>query len=742
MLRHWLPRRAAGSAGDLIRSTPVPFIHGRVPQAPGGRLWHAASLFLLLAVVHTWPLAIGLSHLSRMHDDAWLNTWAVSWIAHQLPRNPLHLFDANMFHPHGGALAYTEPLVVPGLIAAPIHWLGGSAFLAHNVLVLLGFTFTALAMYALVRAWTGDHRAGLLAGALFAFSTALVTRTAHLQALHIYWLPLAFLALHRVMTRRRGSDLAGLGLCVVGAALTSGYLVVFVSFALAAAALLRAPDFLGRDGARLLLRLSATAAVTLVILLVVLRPYLEVGYRRPPAAETAEMTTALSSYLSSAAIVHYLSWSSTYFHEAPGILFPGVVTLVLAAVAIGRRRRTAPRGTRRMLLAAAGTGFVLSLGALTPVYTWIYDLVPPVQGLRATHRFGVLVIFALAALAGIGLSGLRWPAGARRRTVLAVALLVLATAESFHGKNFYSRFDYATRIRHVVAESSWPGAVLELPIYRRRDSPRNAEYVLGSTVHWRPIVNGYGGFAPPDFDSTARLAGAFPSVLAVAWLQEIDVGYVVMHLDRYPDPIGLLRVLTRLEQRQDLVLQAVQGATRLYRVRRDKARAIEALTPAPVLSQLRFVYGPADGSMLRSSGGLRQAFGFQSPDRFIGYLEPTEPTAHARLRLPVRMSGRFLDAPTGAVLQEVTVQASTGTDPPVRVPVPAGHAGVLLDLSARPERLDTVPQAVGGEPPGRCLPSLPAHAILGALTQACPTPTPWSASISQVTSTCWMFSRC
>ena len=633
-------------------------------------------------MVHTWPLAADLS-LSLVHDDVWLNAWAVAWIAHQLPRDPLRLFDANIFHPHNGALGYTEPLIVPGAIGAPILWLGGSPLFAHNVLVLLGFTLTALAMYALVRAWTGDHRAGLLAGALFSFSTVLLTRVAHLQAVHAYWLPLAFLAFHGVVTRRRAMDAVGLGACVVGAALTSGYLVVFVTFALGAAALARAPAFCGRDGVRRLLQLGVAAAVSLLTLLVVLRPYLDLAYSRPPVLEAAELSTALSSYLASAAIVHYETWSNGYFHGAPGALFPGVVTLVLAAVAIGRRRRVVPRGTRRMLLAVAGIGLVMSLGALTPVYTWAHAVVPPLQGLRAINRFGLLVVFALAALAGIGWSGFGWRP-AYRKTLATVALLALATAESLHVSDTPARFQHATRIHQMLATSTWPGAVVELPIYPRTlDFHYNAKYLLASTVHWRPLVNGFGGFAPPEFDGTAHLASAFPSTLAVAWLQDVDVGYVVVHVDQYRDPTRLRSRLARLDQRRDLALESMQGTTRLYRVRLEKARAIEALTPAPVLSQLRFVDGPAEGSMLRASHGLRQAFGFQSPDRFIGYLERRAGASHVRLRLPVTMSGRFLDAVTGAVIQEVTVQASARTDPPIRVDIPTGHREVLLDLQAR-----------------------------------------------------------
>ena len=89
------------------------------PSAPARRRrsagW-AAAVLLGLAVLHTWPLASDPSHLSRRNDDEWLNAWTLSWIAHQLPRNPLDLFAANMYYPSGEALAYTEPLLVPGLM--------------------------------------------------------------------------------------------------------------------------------------------------------------------------------------------------------------------------------------------------------------------------------------------------------------------------------------------------------------------------------------------------------------------------------------------------------------------------------------------------------------------------------------------------------------------------------------------------------------------------------------------------
>ena len=112
--------------------------------------WWPAAVFLGLAVLHTWPLATDPSRLSRHNDDEWLNAWTVSWIAHQAPRNPFDLFGANMFYPTGNALAYTEPLIVPGLMGAPLRWLGATPMMTYNLLVLAGLTLTGLAMYWLV----------------------------------------------------------------------------------------------------------------------------------------------------------------------------------------------------------------------------------------------------------------------------------------------------------------------------------------------------------------------------------------------------------------------------------------------------------------------------------------------------------------------------------------------------------------------------------------------------------------
>jgi hypothetical protein len=96
-----------------------------VPEASRTPRWiAAAAVFVLLSVIHTWPLATAPGTLSRNDNgDAQLNEWIIAWVAHQLPRHPGQLFQGNIFYPAKDTLAFSEPLIVPALIAAPALWL-------------------------------------------------------------------------------------------------------------------------------------------------------------------------------------------------------------------------------------------------------------------------------------------------------------------------------------------------------------------------------------------------------------------------------------------------------------------------------------------------------------------------------------------------------------------------------------------------------------------------------------------
>src|SRR6187200_2969937 len=85
------------------------------------------ALFALLAVVHTWPLATAPGMLSRndTHDTVH-HEWILAWDAHALATDPLNLFNTNTFYPERDTLAYSDHIIVQGVIGAPLLWAGAS----------------------------------------------------------------------------------------------------------------------------------------------------------------------------------------------------------------------------------------------------------------------------------------------------------------------------------------------------------------------------------------------------------------------------------------------------------------------------------------------------------------------------------------------------------------------------------------------------------------------------------------
>jgi hypothetical protein len=154
----------------------------------------ALAVYALLAVVHTWPLATDPAHLSRNDSgDALLNAWAIAWVAHQLPRDPVHLFDANIFYPERLTLGYSEAMLVQGVLATPILAAGGSPVLAFNLLLIAGMALTGWAFCLLLQRWTGSWSVGYIGGSLAAFNSHVLVRLPHLQA-HLDQIVLMMLA--------------------------------------------------------------------------------------------------------------------------------------------------------------------------------------------------------------------------------------------------------------------------------------------------------------------------------------------------------------------------------------------------------------------------------------------------------------------------------------------------------------------------------------------------------------------
>ena len=530
----------------------------------------AAAIFLLLSVVHTWPLASNPSVLSlNDNGDAQLNEWIIAWIAHQLPRNPIRLFDGNIFHPAKDTVAFSEPLIVPALIAAPALWLGASPVLAHNLLLLVGFTLTALAAYAVMWSWTADRIAALVSGSLFAFNTHTLTRIAHVQALHAYGLPLALLFTDRLIVSPGLRPALGLAACMALMTYTSGYLLVFASVMVAVVVAVRAPEWLGRfravaGGFAVATSVAVLAAIPVAI------PYRRVASEQHMIRSldgVREYSATLTGYIAAAGSVHFHTWSGRFFTNPVDAFFPGATAILLAAFAVWYGLEGNQRMRVVMLCAVGLMGFLLSLGLQTPVYGWLFTVFPPMQGLRAAARFGNLFLLAIALLAGLGLAAFRRAHPRRWIAPAAVAALVAVNIEALRAPFEYRRFDGIPKIYDVLASEAGHVVLAETPFYPPAAVFENAEYVLNSTAHWRPLMNGYSGYIPESYRAIAWTFWYFPEEHAIKAMRAAGVTHVTVHPHRFGNEAA--RTIEVLSRRPDFELLAIGAGTgiRLYRLR-------------------------------------------------------------------------------------------------------------------------------------------------------------------------------
>src|SRR5262249_16889989 len=137
---------------------------GATPRHP---LLAASALLVALTVMLTWPQALYLGSKVAAHDDPLFSIWRLAWVAHTLPTNPEHVFDANTLHPHEKTLAYSDAMLLEALVAAPWLWARVNPVLVYNLLLLGGIVLSGVGMFVLVRHLTADLDAALVSAVVF-----------------------------------------------------------------------------------------------------------------------------------------------------------------------------------------------------------------------------------------------------------------------------------------------------------------------------------------------------------------------------------------------------------------------------------------------------------------------------------------------------------------------------------------------------------------------------------------------
>jgi len=511
-----------------------------------------------LVIVLTWPTVPGFATLGRFGTgDGQFSIWNIGWIGHALVTDPLNLFNANIFHPHQGTLAYSELNLVAGVLGLPAYAVTGNAVAALNGAIVLGLGLSVVCMWALVRRVTGSSGAGLVAAAAFTFCPFVHAHTAHIQLLMVFAFPLVLLAFHGLRDQPGVRSAVALGAALAIAALACAYYGIFAGLALGLAALA-----LARPAPRYWGALGGAAIAAAVFVLPVIVPYLAAraatGVRVTFGPDEVQGYSATpATYLTSPSLTH-----QAFSQGAAESVFPGVLLLALAAIGIVEGLRSVSSADRRVTWTYLLIAFVAAWASFGPrlgLYSMLASVVPLMSMLRTPVRFGIVVVFALAVLAGFGVRRL-----ARGRAWVPAVLVPLVALELFVPWPLRSA-PPVPRAYELLAKLP-RGPVVELLFNYKPPFFPHTRFMLGSTHHWQRLVNGYSDLIPPDFQQVAELMTRFPDPASFEMLRARQVKYVVVHLDDYEPRFrdGLLarfppyeRYLKRLTDEQGTILYEI-----------------------------------------------------------------------------------------------------------------------------------------------------------------------------------------
>jgi len=115
---------------------------GRVTSSARYAVLTAASI--AIAILMSWPLGRVTDVVIPASDDVHFSIWRLAWVAHQLPEDPRHLFDANIFYPAKGTLALSDAMLLVGALGLPFFRAGVSPAIVHNYLMLAGIVSSML----------------------------------------------------------------------------------------------------------------------------------------------------------------------------------------------------------------------------------------------------------------------------------------------------------------------------------------------------------------------------------------------------------------------------------------------------------------------------------------------------------------------------------------------------------------------------------------------------------------------
>jgi hypothetical protein len=514
-----------------------------------------ALVVIVGSTLWLWP------HLLRWRDvpdrgDPIFSAWRIARFAHQLTTDPRHLFDGNIFHPLPLTLTYSDPTVLHGLLGTPLILAGFEPLIVANLLFFLAFPACGLAFFFAAWRLTLDVRAAVVAGMAGAWYPFHGEHYSHLELQWFMFVPLAIVALLRVIAHPSWPNGAWLGALIAAQWLASMYFGLQLVAVLIPFVVVTVVAWRVRPSLQLGRAVTIAIAVALPAVLFTAIPYWMArdarGERTPE--EVQKGSALVSDYLRTHRRMASHQWRSRVGNTPERELFPGISTLALAGIAAPWA--SAPQAA---LISSGVAAFDWSLGFNGVTYGALFRFVAPLRGMRVPARFSVMVGSILILLGAFGTRRLLnlTRSGAQR----TIACAVLAGAVLFDLRLSTNLVGYWSAVPSIYARVTDDMVLAELPRMHETDS------MYFSTAHWAALLGGYS----PVSHELNRAFDTFPDAAAVDTLRRLGATHLTYNCAFERSDTRCRHTLDALERNASIELLARErwyGAeVRLYGLR-------------------------------------------------------------------------------------------------------------------------------------------------------------------------------
>lgn len=510
-------------------------------------------LFFLLTIGMMGPVALA----PRTTVIGWLGdnvqyVYAVGWMAQALLLGHSPFIDPRMNYPEELYLATTDLPYVSQIIVAPATWLLGPIF-GYNLIVFLSFFLSGFFTYLWIRHITDSRLGGLIAGIIFLLTPYRVAHSfGHLQLTATYAIPLIFWALDSFLRTSKLHWRHWLFLAIatwlVGG--NSQYYLVICVFGIVMYTLFS----LSWHAWRTWLLRSIIAATSVAIgAIISALPYLWAmdsrSFVRYNIEETRIWSASPANFLLPSP--YHPLWGEMIAQWRPEplwiekALYLSFCGLVLSGVALlwGRHRL---KGRGPAWLAVASIGLILALGtdlhlANEPLHNeapfWLpayyMSVIPGIELMRVWSRFGLLTIFFVALLAGVGATELLRRCKPMWQLGVAGLLVLLLLIELLPGALPTATLQ-PRDVDQWLATQPVTTVTAALPTYH---DGVNYRVLFGSIYHARHMPSYmHPAHIPPAYRDFATRAQDFPAISSLMDLRELGLDYLLLESHYYNNP--------------------------------------------------------------------------------------------------------------------------------------------------------------------------------------------------------------